>query len=117
MTDLPPAAGARERLGRIVRETWVKWAREQSESKPSWLVGWDELDESQQEVDMRIGEAVAAALPHLTPPPPEAAVADAVLALHKVAGGGEYCQEDGFLLAMPHGSGGAGRGSRAGGSR
>lgn len=59
----------------------------------------------------------AAAVPHLTPPPPEAAVADAVLALHKVAGGGEYCQEDGFLLAMPHGSGGAGRGSRAGGSR
>lgn len=51
----------REALGRLVRETWVTWAREQPDPKPSWLTGWDELDEGQREVDMRIGEAVAAA--------------------------------------------------------
>lgn len=51
----------RENLGRLVRETWVAWASEQPDPKPSWLTGWDELDEGQREVDMRIGEAVAAA--------------------------------------------------------
>jgi len=76
MTDQPPsaattAAADREALGRIVRDTWVAWAREQPDPKPSWLVGWDELDDDQREVDMRIGEALAAALPHLTPPPPD----------------------------------------------
>ncbi|HEY3652365.1 MAG TPA: hypothetical protein VGL33_30655 [Streptosporangiaceae bacterium] len=50
----------RERLGRIVRETWVAWALEQPDAKPSWLVRWEELDDGQREVDMRIGEAVAA---------------------------------------------------------
>src|SRR5579859_3771929 len=55
------AMGAREDLGRLVRETWVKWASEQSDPKPSWLTGWDELDEGQREVDCRIGEAAAAA--------------------------------------------------------
>ena len=50
----------REPLGRIVRETWVAWAKEQPEQKPSWLVSWDELDDGQREVDMRIGSAVAA---------------------------------------------------------
>jgi hypothetical protein len=52
----------REDLGRIVRETWVAWAREQPDPKPSWLTDWDDLDAGQREVDMRIGEAVAAAL-------------------------------------------------------
>jgi len=51
----------RESLGRLVRETWVEWAREQPNPKPGWLTGWDDLDEGQREVDMRIGEAVAAA--------------------------------------------------------
>ena len=51
----------REALGRLVRETWVKWASEQPGPKPSWLTGWDDLDDGQREVDMRIGEAVAAA--------------------------------------------------------
>ena len=53
MTDI------REPLGRIVREAWVAWAKEQPDPKPSWLVGWDELDSGQREVDMRIGHAVA----------------------------------------------------------
>ena len=52
---------AREDLGRLVRETWIAWAREQPDPKPSWLVPFDDLDEGQREVDMRIGEAVAAA--------------------------------------------------------
>ena len=52
----------RETLGRIVRETWVAWAKEQPDPKGSWLTGWDELDGGQREVDMRIGEAVAAAV-------------------------------------------------------
>jgi len=46
-------------LGRIVREAWVAWASEQPEPKPSWLVPWDELSESDKEADRRIGEAVA----------------------------------------------------------
>jgi hypothetical protein len=51
----------REDLGRIVRETWVKWALGQPDPKPSWLTGWDDLDAGQREVDMLIGSAVAAA--------------------------------------------------------
>jgi hypothetical protein len=51
----------REQLGRIVREAWVEWAREQPGAKPSWLTGWDDLDKGQREADMRIGEAVAKA--------------------------------------------------------
>lgn len=51
----------REGLGRLVREAWIKWAGEQPEPKPSWLVPWDDLEAGQREVDMRIGEVVAAA--------------------------------------------------------
>jgi hypothetical protein len=51
----------REALGRLVRRVWVKWAREQAEPTPSWLVPWERLDPGQREVDMRIGEAVYAA--------------------------------------------------------
>lgn len=51
-----------EELGRVVRETWVAWAREQPDCKPSWLVPWDELDAGQREVDMRIGAGVVKAL-------------------------------------------------------
>jgi len=51
----------REPLGRLVREVWVEWAREQSDARPSWLAGWDDLDDGQREVDMRIGAAVASA--------------------------------------------------------
>jgi hypothetical protein len=51
----------REARGRLVRETWVTWAWEQEDPKPGWLVPWEELDAGQREVDMRIGDAVAAA--------------------------------------------------------
>ena len=51
-----------EALGRLVRETWIEWATEQPDPKPSWLVGWDELNAGQREVDIRIGSAVAAAV-------------------------------------------------------
>jgi hypothetical protein len=53
-------ATRREALGRIVRDTWITWAREQPDPKPSWLTGWNGLDPGQREVDMRVGEAVAA---------------------------------------------------------
>lgn len=48
-------------LGRLVRGAWTRWAREQPDPKPSWLVPWDDLDEGQREVDIRIGRAVARA--------------------------------------------------------
>jgi hypothetical protein len=51
----------REQRGRTVRETWVTWAKHQRNPKPSWLTGWDDLDADQREVDMLIGEDVAAA--------------------------------------------------------
>ena len=50
----------REQRGRLVRETWVRWAREQPDPKDSWLTPWDDLDEGQREVDMRIEAAVRA---------------------------------------------------------
>lgn len=50
----------RERLGRIVREVWVEWAREQPSPKPSWLVPWEGLSEPDKEVDRRIGERLFA---------------------------------------------------------
>lgn len=56
------AAGSREALGALVREVWVQWAREQPDPKPSWLTPFEELDEGQREVDMRIGEVVASAV-------------------------------------------------------
>lgn len=46
--------------GRIVRDTWVKWAREQPDPKDSWLVPWEDLDDGQREVDARIEAAVRA---------------------------------------------------------
>lgn len=48
----------RQLAGRFVRHVWVQWAAEQSDPKPSWLARWDELDDGQREVDMRIGEAL-----------------------------------------------------------
>lgn len=46
----------REALGRFVREVWVEWAKDQPNPKPSWLVPWEQLSESDKEVDRRIGE-------------------------------------------------------------
>jgi hypothetical protein len=58
---VPGSRAHRDQLGRIVRETWVAWAREQPAPKPSWLVPWDDLAEPDREVDRRIGEAVLSA--------------------------------------------------------
>lgn len=48
----------REELGKIVREEWIAWAKEQPNPKPSWLVPWEGLSESDKEVDRRIGSAL-----------------------------------------------------------
>jgi hypothetical protein len=63
----------REALGRLVREVWVEWAREQPDPKPSWLVPWEDLDDGQREVDMRIGEVIASAERPVDACPPSAA--------------------------------------------
>ena len=64
----PPASDAyvrghadREALGRLVREVWIAWAREQPAPKASWLVPWEDLSEPDREVDRRIGETLARA--------------------------------------------------------
>lgn len=49
----------RDQLGRFVREAWVRWAEQQEAPKPNWLLPYDELSESDKEVDRQIGEAVA----------------------------------------------------------
>lgn len=49
----------REQLGQLVRMAWVEWAKEQDNPKPSWLVPWEELPESDKEADRRIGEFIA----------------------------------------------------------
>jgi len=46
----------REALGKEVRAVWIGWAKEQPLVKPSWLAPWEELSESDREVDRRIGE-------------------------------------------------------------
>jgi hypothetical protein len=48
----------RDALGRLVRKTWVLWAYEQLDPKPSWLMPYDALTEPEKEVDRRIGEAI-----------------------------------------------------------
>ena len=70
----PPLPNAprlsREDLGRRIREVWVRWAREQAEPKPSWLLSWEDLDDGQREVDMRMGEALFALGMTWSPAPP-----------------------------------------------
>lgn len=51
----------RRELGRIVRESWVRWAEMQPNPKPSWLVPYDELCEADRDADDMIGESVARA--------------------------------------------------------
>ena len=46
----------------MVRDEWVKWAREQPNPKPSWLLPWEELTEPEREVDRRIGVRIADAV-------------------------------------------------------
>jgi hypothetical protein len=54
-----PLPFSRDELGRMVRETWVKWAQTQPNPKPSWLVPYEQLTESDKEADRQIGEAIA----------------------------------------------------------
>ena len=54
MTD--PVRALAERL----RMAWVRWARTQPTSKPSWLVPWSELDEQSRSADVALArEALA----------------------------------------------------------
>lgn len=48
----------RDQLGRMVRDAWVRWAGQQPDPKPSWLVGYDDLSEPDKEADRQIGEAL-----------------------------------------------------------
>lgn len=97
----------REALGRLVRETWVAWAREQADAKPSWLLPWEELAERDREVDMRIGEAVAAFV--TAPPLPEAYRIRAWLLHHhwtpgtRGAAGTAWHPPHGDPVGIPHG--------------
>lgn len=51
-------AGA-DKIGELVREAWVEWARAQPDPKPSWLVPWAQLGQADQEADRLIGIRVA----------------------------------------------------------
>src|SRR3990167_119406 len=59
MSDVLPT---REDGGRIVREAWVAWAQKQPTRKPSWLIPWSELDETDREADRCIYDALLARL-------------------------------------------------------
>jgi hypothetical protein len=48
----------REEGGRLVREEWIRWAESQLYPKPSWLVPWKALPETDKEADRRIWEAI-----------------------------------------------------------
>lgn len=48
----------REKRGKLVRDTWIEWAKEQPNPKPSWFVPWEELSDPDKEVDRRIGDAL-----------------------------------------------------------
>jgi hypothetical protein len=48
----------RDKLGRVVRDAWVRWAKTQPDPKPSWLVPYNELSEPDKEADRQIAEAV-----------------------------------------------------------
>jgi hypothetical protein len=59
----------RDRLGRVVREAWTEWAREQPRHAGEQFLSWDEMREEDKEGDRRIAEAVAKALAELLVPP------------------------------------------------
>lgn len=54
----PKAQPAREELGKLVRRVWVNYCIEIGDWKPSHIAEWDALNESDKEIDCRIGEAV-----------------------------------------------------------
>lgn len=45
----------RDKLGEIVRNIWINWARNHPQPKPSWLVPYEQLSESDKEADRCIG--------------------------------------------------------------
>lgn len=51
------SASDRDLGGRIVREAWMTWARQQPNPKPSWLVPYDDLSEADKEADRQVFEA------------------------------------------------------------
>lgn len=53
---------AREQLGRLVRKVWVDYCYEIGDDKFSHLASWEELSESDREVDRRIAEAIVHAV-------------------------------------------------------
>lgn len=57
-------ADNREDGGKLIRQEWIRWAQEQPNPKPSWLIEWKDLDEPDKEVDRRIWEVTVA--PYIT---------------------------------------------------
>ncbi len=51
-----------DELGRIVREEWVRYAGDHGDTNPEHLLGYDDLNNYDKEVDRRIGVAVARAV-------------------------------------------------------
>lgn len=49
----------REKLGKLVREVWVAYCRDNGDTQPSHIAEWEQLSEYDKEVDRQIGEAVA----------------------------------------------------------
>jgi hypothetical protein len=59
--DTPASANSiREQAGRLVRDVWIQWAKEQPDcaEHPSWTVPYDQIAERDREVDRRIGETL-----------------------------------------------------------
>jgi len=48
----------RERLGRQVRSVWVEYCKRVGDTKPSHRLPWEELSETDKEVDRCIGSAL-----------------------------------------------------------
>jgi hypothetical protein len=50
-----PCECHKDQVGKMVREAWVDWAKTHPSPKPSWLLPYEKLDESDKEADRRIG--------------------------------------------------------------
>lgn len=48
----------RDELGRLVHDIRVAFCRAKGDTNPAHLVGWEELDEDDREIDRRIGETL-----------------------------------------------------------
>lgn len=57
-TALKGDEAGRELGGKLVRDLWIEWAREQPNPKPSWLIPWSELPEPDKEADRQIYEGI-----------------------------------------------------------